>query len=190
MRLPTSFAWAASAAVITLVGCASQPTASSSAATPAVTAAASLPSMQIPPSAAKRMVLSMQLAPKHAKDSSWESFKKEWHDITKEQATAQGVAFSTQDGEGKPTGEAGTLVIVKVNDYKHVSIGARMMLGVMTGNAYIDAQVEFRDLATGKLYGERNYNTSSSAWQGVFAAVTPKQIYSLADQVLMEMKRL
>ncbi len=73
------------------------------------------------------------------------------------------MAFATQDGEAKPTGEAGTLVIVKVNDYKHVSIGARIMLGVMTGNAYIDAQVEFRDLATGKLYGERTYNTSSSA---------------------------
>ena len=30
---------------------------------------------------------------------------------------------------------------------------------------------------------------SFEAWQGVFAAVTPKQIYSLADQLLMEMKR-
>jgi hypothetical protein len=206
MRLPTSFAWAATAAAITLAGCASQPTtsASTSASTsstapsstapsssaPAVTPTATAPSMQIPAEAAKRLVLNMQLSPQHARDSGWASFKKEWHDITKEQAATRGVDFAMQEGDAKPSGDAGTLVIVKVNDYKHVGIGARIMFGVMTGNAYIDAQVEFRDLATGKLYGERVYNTASSAWQGVFAAVTPKQIYSLADQLLMEMKRL
>jgi hypothetical protein len=142
--------------------------------------------MQIPADAAKRLVLNMQLAPQHARDSGWDGFKKEWHDITKEQAAARGVAFAMQDGDAKPSGEEGTLVVVKVNDYKHVGIGARIMFGVMTGNAYIEAQVEFRDLATGKLYGERTYNTSSS----VFAAVTPKQIYSLADLLLKELKRM
>ncbi len=118
-----------------------------------------------------------------------DGFKKEWFAITKDQAAAQGVAFSAQEGDPKPTGEVGTLVVVRISDYKHVGVGARLMLGVMTGNAYIDAKVEFRDLATGRLRGERQYNTSSRAWQGVFAAVTPKQIYGLADQFLIEMKR-
>ena len=145
--------------------------------------------MQIPAEAANRLVLNMQLAPQHAADSGWNDFKQEWHDITKEQAALRGVAFATQEGTAKPSGEPGTLVVVKVNDYKHVGIAARIMFGVMTGSAYIDAQVEFRDLATGKLFGERTYDTSSSAWQGMFAAVTPKQIYSLADQLLKEMKR-
>ncbi len=148
-----------------------------------------MPSMKIPPAASKRLVLNMQLDPKHPKDSGWDSFKKEWFDITKEQATAQGVAFAAQEGEPKPTGEAGTLVVVRIADYKHVGVGARIFLGVMTGNAYIDAKAEFRDLSTGKPHGERQYNTSSSAWQGVFASVTPKQIYGLADQFLLEMKR-
>ena len=67
--------------------------------------------------------------------------------------------------------------------------GQRIAFGVFSGNAYIDSKVEFRDLATGKLYGERAYNTSSSAWGGVFSAMTPKQIYALADEIIAEIKQ-
>jgi hypothetical protein len=148
------------------------------------------PSMKIPAEAGKRLVLNMQLDPKlAATDASWPDFKKEWIDITKERATGKGMTFATQDGEAKATGEQGTLVVVRINDYRHVTIGKRMMFGVMTGNAYIDSKVEFRDLATGKLHGERAYNTSSSAWGGVFSAMTPKQIYALADEIIGEIKQ-
>jgi hypothetical protein len=147
------------------------------------------PSMKIPADSGKRMVLNMQLDPKHPKDSGWESFRKEWYDIGKEQATSKGMTFATQEGEPKGTREAGTLVVVRVNDYKHVTVGMRLLLGVMTGNAYVDSKVEFRDLATGELRGERSYNTSSTAMQGIFAPVTPKQIYALVDEVIGEIKR-
>ncbi len=99
------------------------------------------------------------------------------------------MTFATQEGEPKGTREAGTLVVVRVKDYKHVTVGMRLMLGAMTGNAYVDSKVEFRDLATGELRGERSYNTSSSAVQGIFAPVTPKQIYALVDEVIGEIKR-
>jgi hypothetical protein len=59
----------------------------------------------------------------------------------------------------------------------------------MTGNAFIDAKVEFRDLASGNLYGERSFNTTSSAWEGIFASTTPKQIYALADEIIGEIRR-
>ncbi len=147
------------------------------------------PSMKIPAEAGKRLVLNMQLDPKHVADANWPEFKKEWIDITKEQAAGKAMAFATQDGEAKGTGEPGTLVVVRINDYRHVTISKRVWLGVMTGNAFIDSKVEFRDLATGKLYGERAYNTSSSAWGGVFAAMTPKQIYALADEIIGEIKQ-
>ena len=80
-------------------------------------------------------------------------------------------------------------MVVRVKDYEHVSIGARVALGILTGNAFIDAQVEFRDLQTGTLYGERSYNTSSRTAQRVFSAVTPKQIYAIADEILAAIKR-
>ncbi len=75
------------------------------------------------------MVLNMQLDPKHPKDSDWESFRKEWYAIGKEQATAKGMTFATREGEPKGTREAGTLVVVRVNDYKRVTVGMRLMLG-------------------------------------------------------------
>jgi Domain of unknown function (DUF4410) len=181
-------------AALTLGGCAATvdrgtPATSTTAATGAAPSSQQLPSMKIPAEAGKRLVLNMQLDPKHGSDSGWPDFKKEWVDITKEQAAGKGVAFATQDGEAKANGEQGTLVVVRINDYRYVSIAKRVMLGIMSGNAYIDAKVEFRDLATGKLHGERTYNTTSSAWGGVFAAVTPKQIYALADEIIGEIKQ-
>lgn len=145
--------------------------------------------MKIPAASAKRMVLNMQLAPQHPKSDGWTAFRQEWYDIGKEQAAAKQMAFATQDGDAKPTGEEGTLVVVKVADYKHVSQAARIMLGIMTGNSFINAKVEFRDLKTGALHGERSYDTSSSAWQGVFAPTTYKQIYALIDEFIVEIGR-
>lgn len=182
------------ACALTLGGCAATvdraaPAPNTTAGT-AATPAQQLPSMKIPAEAGKRLVLNMRLDPKHtATDTGWPDFKKEWIDITKEQATGKGMAFMAQDGEAKATGEQGTLVVVRISDYRHITVGKRMLLGVMTGNAYIDSKVEFRDLATGKLHGERAYNTSSSAWGGVFAAMTPKQIYALTDQIIGEIKQ-
>lgn len=142
--------------------------------------------INVPANVAKRMVLNLQLHPKLPADDGWAAFRKEWIDITREQATNAGVQLVEQEGAPRATGEAGVLVSVLVNDYRHVGVGKRMMLGIMSGNAFIDAKVEFRDLKTGTLFGERNYNTSSSAGHGVFAAVTPKQIYAIADETLAE----
>jgi hypothetical protein len=174
---------------LTLGGCAATVERAAPAGSTATAPSQQQPSMKIPAEAGKRLVLNMQLDPKHATDTGWPDFKKEWVDITQEQATGKGMAFTTQDGEAKATGEQGTLVVVRINDYRYVSIAKRVMLGIMSGNAYIDSKVEFRDLATGKLYGERAYNTSSSAWGGVFSAMTPKQIYALADEIIGEIKQ-
>ena len=175
---------------LTLCGCAATVDRGAPASATAAAPSQQQPSMKIPAQAGKRLVLNMQQGPKlAATDSGWPDFKREWIDITKEQATGKGMAFTTQDGEAKATGEQGTLVVVRINDYRYVTIAKRVMLGIMSGNAYIDSKVEFRDLATGKLHGERTYNTTSSAWGGVFAAVTPKQIYALADEIIGEIKQ-
>jgi hypothetical protein len=139
--------------------------------------------------ASQRVVMNVQLDPQHPQDAGWQAFRKEWLDITSEQATGRGHQFSVQEGQPKPTGQDGVLLVARINDYKHVGVGARVWLGAMTGNAFVDCKIEFRDLKTGRLYGERTYNTSSSAWHGVFAATTPKQIYAIADQALDELRR-
>ncbi len=60
-----------------------------------------------------------------------------------------GVVFEVQKGEARSTGEAGTLLQVYVNDYRMVGIGSRILFGVMTGNAFIDAKASYTDLNDG-----------------------------------------
>jgi len=58
----------------------------------------------------------------------------------------------------------------------------------MTGNAYIDAKVSYVDLNGGQTFGAQNYNTSSSAWAGVFAKMTPQQVDAIATDVFATLK--
>lgn len=50
----------------------------------------------------------------------------------------------------------------------------------------MDADVSFVDAKSGKVLGSRKYNTSSTAWQGVFSAMTDKQVRAICDQILKE----
>lgn len=175
-------------AVVLVAGCAATVNQTQPGSDGSVLAAPPKP-LQIPVEATRRVVLNVQASPNYKQDAGWQAFKQEWIDITRERAIAQGFAFATQDGEPQPGAEPGTLLVVRINDYRHVGVGARVMFGILTGNAFIDTTMQFRDLTNGTVFGERAYNTSSSAGQGVFSAVTPKQIYALADLALAEIKR-
>jgi hypothetical protein len=75
---------------------------------------------------------------------------------------------------------------VNVVDYRYVSVGARVAFGIITGNAFINAQVGFRDLKTGETWATQTYDTKSSAWNGVFAAMTTKQVRAMCHEILGE----
>ncbi len=77
---------------------------------------------------------------------------------------------------------------INVADYLIVSIGMRILLGVLTGNACIDAQVAYTNLRDATKFGAQPYDTASSAWGGVFAKVTPQQVDQIATSVLAERK--
>jgi hypothetical protein len=66
-----------------------------------------------------------------------------------DEATAIGATFASQDGSPKASGDAGTLVVVEIADYRYLSAGSRVALGVMTGNAFIKSRVQFVDLSSG-----------------------------------------
>lgn len=122
-----------------------------------------------------------------AKD--WNDFKGLWRDACTQESAAVGAGFSVQDGEPKPTGDAGTLVVVDVADYRYVSTGARFMFGVMTGNAFINAQVTFRDLKSGDVRAKKTYDTTSTAWQGIFSGMTTKQVRAMCHEIVGEVAR-
>jgi hypothetical protein len=142
----------------------------------------------IPAASARHLVLNMTGASIVTSAKDWPKFQKEWRENFADYAKAGGVTFEVQDGEGHATGQSGTLLKVYVNDYRFVGIGSRVMFGVMTGNAYIDAKATFCDLNDGKEIGERVYNTSSTAWAGIFATMTPGQVDVIGHQVFAELK--
>jgi hypothetical protein len=146
--------------------------------------------VRIPEASATRLVLNVSGSKLSAESNDWVAFKEEWRAIFLKQFTAAGIAFEWQEGDARPLGQAGTLLSVKVNDYRRVGVGTRIMFGIWTGNAFIDAKLRFSDLKDGVLFGEHAYNSpSSSAWQhGIFADMTHNQIYAIADEVIREMK--
>jgi hypothetical protein len=176
---------------IALTGCATtkgQPDTTQTAAPDSTSAAAPTAAPLTEPAAStKRLVLNMTgpAAVTEAKD--WPAFQEEWRATFADHAKEAVVAFEVQKGEAQPTGENGTLLRVYVNDYRMVGIGSRIFFGVMTGNAYIDAKATYTDLNDGKEFGERAYNTTSSAWAGVFAKMTPQQVDAIATKVFGEL---
>jgi hypothetical protein len=150
--------------------------------------AAPLPPLTTPPASAKRLVLNMNGPAEVTQSKDWPAFQEEWRATFADHAKDAGVVFEVQKGEARPTGETGTLLQVYVNDYRMIGIGARIFFGVMTGNAYIDAKATFTDLNDGKEFGERAYNTTSSAWGGVFAKMTPQQVDAIASKVFGELR--
>jgi hypothetical protein len=139
--------------------------------------------------AGKSIVLNMTGSTVSTTAEDWNEFKGLWGDACRQETVAVGAAFSMQEGEPKPTGNAGTLVVVDVADYRYISTGARVMLGVMTGNAYINARVTFRDLKSGDVRASETYDTKSSAWGGVFAAMTTKQVRAMCHEIVAEIAR-
>ena len=187
-----TFVLASAVAVLLLSACGTAPrndtaASASAAAAPASTATAPVPATQpvgVPAESAKKVVLNTTGAKASLDSKDWASFKEEWRATFSEHARDAGIAFAMQDGEPRAVGEPGTLLTVYVNDYRQVGIGAR----IMTGNAFIDAKVSFSDLQTGQRFGDQAYNTTSSAWSGIFAKMTPQQVDPIGSGVFGEIK--
>ena len=134
----------------------------------------------------KHVVLNLTGSDVTTSAKDWTGFKGIWKDECSDEFHEAEAQFSMQDGAPQPTGSEGALVVVNVVDYRYVSIGARVAFGIMTGNAFINAQVGFRDLKTGETWATKTYDTQSSAWNGVFAAMTTKQVRAMCHQILGE----
>jgi hypothetical protein len=134
----------------------------------------------------KNVVLNLTGSDATTSAKDWTGFKGIWNDECSDEFHDAEAQFSMQDGAPTGSGSEGDLVVVNVVDYRYVSIGARVMFGIMTGNAFINAQVDFRDLKTGETWATKTYDTKSSAWNGVFAAMTTKQVRAMCHEILGE----
>src|SRR5882757_5680715 len=106
-------------------------------------------SIVIPKESTKKIVMNVTGSSTSVESKDWEPLKGVWRSAMKSASQEAGAEFEAQEGVPRPKSEPGSLVVVYVNDYRYLSAGARYGFGIMTGNAFIDAKVEFLDLMTG-----------------------------------------
>jgi hypothetical protein len=181
--------------LIVLAGCASsrpETTSSNPSATP--TGASATPTARmaatviIPASSARKLVVVMGGPKNMVESKDWTEMKREWRETFADHAKEAGIAYDFVDTAPSPGTEDGTLLSVNINDYRIVGIGMRIFFGAMTGNAFIDAKVTYSNLRDASKFGEQEYNTSSSAWSGIFAKMTPQQVDQIATGVIAQLK--
>ena len=141
--------------------------------------------LDVPAQASKRLVLVVKGSAVAEASKDWEALRGEWRSAMSGAAAGK-LAFAYEDRETRQLGEPATLVVVDVKDFRYLSPGARYGLGVMTGNAFMDADASFYAIPGRRLIGTRHYNTSSSAWQGIFAPMTAKQIEAISAEIVNE----
>jgi len=119
----------------------------------------------------------------------WHTFRAEWRTAFTAAAAAAAIQASYLESETPEPGPGTVLIRVTVNEYRYLTPGARFGFGIMTGNAFVDAEAEFIEFPAKRSIGKRKYGTSSSAWQGVFSAMTDKQVRALSDSMLQDLTR-
>jgi hypothetical protein len=145
------------------------------------------PRIAVSAAAARQLVLVVD-GSKVAKESKdWEQFRGEWRSAIEAAGKEKGVAVSFQDtAAAAASTQPAVLAVVYVNDYRYITQGARFAVGIMTGNAFVDADVSFVELPGQVTAGTRKYNTSSSAGQGIFSPMTEKQVKAICDEIIKE----
>ena len=143
---------------------------------------------KLPAEAARKLVLNVSPTGASVGSADWPAFRDAWRSAFAAEAAARGIPFEIQDGEVRPLREPGTLVAVQVSDYRYLSTTARMFGGIMTGNAFVIARLRYLDLTNGREFDEQQVNTTSSAWEGAFSAMTDKQLQALAKETVQEIK--
>jgi hypothetical protein len=144
--------------------------------------------IEVPAAAARKVVLVVVGSDLAAASRDWEALRGEWRGAMSAAASAAGIDFEWRDGLVNLPRSPATVAVVKVNDYRYLSTGARYGLGALAGNAFIDTSVSFREAPSGRVLGGRKYSTSSTAWQGVFSAMTSKQVQAICDEIVAEIR--
>ena len=129
--------------------------------------------------ATKKVVLGIDGDELATRADSWPKMKDAFHEGCQEEAKTAGLQLDFQDGAARPTGEPGTLLALHVNDFRYISTGMRLGIGIMSGNAFIYANTTFLDLQTGALWGERPYTTESSAMTARQAQAICKNMFDV-----------
>jgi len=81
------------------------------------------------------------------------------------------------------------ILVERDGTVRRVNQAAGELLDTGTGYATGRPFKAFVDLPSRRSLGKRKYATSSTAWQGVFSAMTDKQVAAISGEILQELRR-
>jgi hypothetical protein len=180
--LNRTFALTTCAAALVLAGCATTVNQTSA---PGASTASAPASLQIP-AASGAIAVVLVASAEMKKSGDWKSFTDEWQSALPEAAKELKTSSSLAENEAAIAPGSARLIRVKVNDFRYISTAKRFMLGIMAGNAFMDLDVEYVQLPSMQVLGSKKINTSSSAWEGIFSGVTPRQVAAVSMVVLKD----
>jgi len=137
--------------------------------------------------AEKHIALSMQRVDDEQPADDWAAFRLEWQEAMDELAAENDRVFTFVGENGAALPPTGVLLKARVNAFRYVSPGKRYAVGVMTGNASMDVDIEFIETPSGRVLGKRRYATTSHTMEGIFSAMTPKQVQATAREIWQEL---
>jgi hypothetical protein len=141
--------------------------------------------LTLAPEQSKRIVMYVTGSPEALANPEWQRLGAEWRKSAGVVGGRMAIEFSVQD-DASPRKEPGVLVTVDVKRFRFVAPGSRGALGIVAGNAFLDLEVKYADLQTGAPLGVRKYDSRTKTSQGVFAAVTSKQVEAICDDIAHE----
>jgi len=149
--------------------------------------ASTAPKLAVSPAAARQMVLVVDGSNASKQSKDWEQFRGEWRTACELTGKEKGIGVAYKDTvAAAASAQPAMLAVVNINDYRYITQGARFAVGVMTGNAFVDADVAFIELPANANLGSRKYNITSSAGQGIFSPMTEKQVKAICDAMVNE----
>ncbi|MEE5138701.1 hypothetical protein V2J83_24690 [Pseudomonas alliivorans] len=145
-----------------------------------------LGTMSVSPAAKRNIAVEFDGSEKVLAHKDWPLLQSTWSQSLKSEAAAEGYNLLVVKQDPPPS--PGILLKVDVSTFRYITSGARYTVGSMTGNAWVNSKVQFIDMQTGKQIGARSYDTKSTAWEGVFSAMTEKQLEAISKRIITDIK--
>lgn len=120
-------------------------------------------------------------------NADWPKLRAVWLNALQRESSSAGLKYTEQNGDTRPVPFPSMLVSIDVSNFRYVTSGERYGLGVMVGNAWVNSTVTYLDGQTGELMGSRKFDTSSSAWEGVFSAMSDDQVAAISKAIMTEL---
>ena len=144
--------------------------------------------LALPAETRANLVVNFRGDQKITSSEDWGRFRTMWKKALETEAYPYGYQVTDQYGAPRATDAPALLLVIEVSKFRYVTTSMRYGLGLWSGNAWVMSSVSIRDGETGEEYGSRTYDTRSTAWEGVFSAMTDKQLAAISKEMISEIK--